>query len=356
MIFSSAENRSALFELHKEECEHVIRKLVSLPAKSVKVELGGTGFSGAIIFRVALDDDLYALRRWPSPTLPQQRILGLHRYLQHLKERNLPVAVPVSVPNSLPGRQCNRSLINFNGHYWQLEPWLPGEPKHGDEISDTELHEAMQTLARLHLASSDYVTSSSRNDWFSVKTAAPPTVQERISLIDSWNCEKLQLCERAIETAPSEIRDVCRSILNYFVQRATPLRDSLCQKSNQVVTLFPCWRDLWSEHVLFTNDKVTGLIDPNATRCDHVATDLSRLLGSYLGDDKRRWQVALESYQEVRPLTELDHELIHLFDKTSVLLSGMTWIHRWQSKAISADQFDKILDRLRLIKQRLQKL
>ncbi len=354
MIFSGAENRSALFELHKEECNQVIRKLVSTPAKSMDVELGGTGFSGAIIFRVALDDELYALRRWPSPTLPQQRILELHRYLQHLKNHNLPVAVPVSI--SVPGQQFNRSLVKFNGHFWQLEPWLPGEPKHGDEVSNAELRDAMQTLARLHFASSEYVANSSRQNWFSVKTAIPPTVHERISLIESWDFEKLQRCERAIETAPSEIRNVCYSVLSHFVQHASPLRDSLSQKSHQAVPLFPCWRDLWSEHVLFTNGKVTGLIDPNATRCDHVATDLSRLLGSYLGDDKERWQVALESYQEVRPLTQLDHELIHLFDKTSVLLSGMTWIHRWQSSAISADQLDNVLARLRLIESRLQKL
>ncbi len=350
MSFESEKNQSEQFELHEDVCNRVVQCFLPGSANSLQIELGGAGFSGALVYRVSTINDVYALRRWPRPTLPEARIIELHRFLQHLKDFGLSVAVPLIAP------QSNRSVLQLNGHLWQIEPWLPGQVRQGEELSEVELRSMMQTVAKLHLASSRYVATPSGMDWFTTSTSSPRTINERLTLIENWTYEKLQSSKRVIESAPHEFRDVCCAVLSYFTQHAAPLRESLRKHSRQAVTLFPCWRDLWSEHVLFTDEGVSGLIDPNATRTDHVATDLSRLLGSFFGDDKQHWWTALDAYQQVRPLSQFDYELIDLFDRTSVLLSGLTWVQRWQNNQLPTDRIDEVLSRLRRIEQRMQNL
>lgn len=48
-----------------------------------------SGLSGAAIWRVTSPRGDYALRRWPSPSLPVVRILGLHRLLHELADQGL---------------------------------------------------------------------------------------------------------------------------------------------------------------------------------------------------------------------------------------------------------------------------
>ena len=67
------------------------------------------------------------------------------------------------------------------------------------------------------------------------------------------------------------------------------------------VPVQPCLRDVWHDHVLFVDDAVSGIVDPAAARTDTVAADISRLVGSLVGDDPRGWTVALAAYQSVRP-------------------------------------------------------
>ena len=61
--------------------------------------------------------------------------------------------------------------------------------------------------------------------------------------------------------------------------------------------------DLWHDHILFTGNAVTGLIDFGSVKEDHVAVDLARLLGSMIGDDAAIWEVGLSAYQRIQPLS-----------------------------------------------------
>ncbi len=107
---------------------------------------------------------------------------------------------------------------------------------------------------------------------------------------------------------------------------AATVRDELRKAVEVPVALQPCIRDLWHDHVLFTGDEVTGIVDYGALRIDSVAADLARLLGSLVEDDRDAWGVGLAAYQSVRPLAAHESMLLYAYDRANVLLSGLHWL------------------------------
>ena len=92
--------------------------------------------------------------------------------------------------------------------------------------------------------------------------------------------------------------------------------------------LQPCLCDVWHDHLLFEDDRLTGLVDYGAVKTDHVAVDLARLLGSLIEDDAANWQRGLTAYRAVRPLSPAEEELARDLDVTGVVLGVATWL-RW---------------------------
>jgi homoserine kinase type II len=105
--------------------------------------------------------------------------------------------------------------------------------------------------------------------------------------------------------------------------RVAPLLESVAELR---VPLQPCIRDIWSAHVLFENDRVTGIVDFGAMRVESVAADVARLLGSLAGDDPAQWQVGLAAYEQVRKLSDDESRLVLAFDRSTVLLGGLQWL------------------------------
>src|SRR4029079_8505162 len=73
--------------------------------------------------------------------------------------------------------------------------------------------------------------------------------------------------------------------------------------SNIPLPVQPCIRDIWHDHVLFTGNDVTGIIDFGAMDVDTPATDVARLLGSLVGDDEPGWSAGVSAYSANRPLS-----------------------------------------------------
>jgi Ser/Thr protein kinase RdoA (MazF antagonist) len=280
------------------------------------------GFSGATVFRLACRDGTFALRGWP-PSAEPARIRGLHRLLRHVAAHGVPVAVPLS-------DHRGETLLGHADRYWQIEPWLPGRADFRASPTDARLAAAMTTLAAFHNAAASFTPSPEEAEWFGGPAfGVPPTIAERRArMIRSVLGGELNIpAIRTPAAGADEFADLAARALRGFRRVGDTVLRDLRAFETVPVPLLPCLRDVWHDHVLFTGDAVTGLIDPAACRRDTVATDLSRLLGSLLGDNPPRWDFAIAQYVR-RPLTPDEAALIPVLDRTGVLLSAATWLRR----------------------------
>lgn len=333
-------------------CQHVLSRFAPrvIPVR-VEPLVSRGGFSGAAIWRVVTQQGDFALRCWPAPGLPRARILGLHRLLTDLRETGLSfISVPVLANDG-------KSLVADWNHDWQLEPWMPGTADFHDNPSEARLRSAMAAMAQWHLAASRFVPAEDAAPWFhSTGEAESPTVMDRLKILQTATGEMHRVDQRIALVQNQSLRELTTRVLQLFrLGRANAMRELELVRGVRV-RLQPCLRDVWHDHVLFESDRVTGLIDPSACRTESVACDLSRLIGSLVGDDSTKWEVAIEEYHRWRPLTSDERALTTVFDRTGVLLSGWTWLNWICLERRSFPDPDAVEKRLKEILDRMKQL
>jgi homoserine kinase type II len=310
------------------------------------------GFSGALIFRAEAAAGTYCLRGWPVGALPEARLVGLHRLLEFVQRQSgVPVAVPVAAVDG-------GTLVGERGRLWQLEPWLPGEADYWQRPSQEKLQNAMRVLADWHRTAFAFRCTDAESRWFAQRAqASSPAVAERLELVRRWQSGRLEQLKQKITVArtPFDVETIARMTL-LFAQAGPFVQRGLESALSYRVPLNPCLRDIWHDHVLFSGDAVTGLIDPSACRAENRATDLARLLGSLVGDDRELWSMAIEEFARHIPLSTNELRLIEVLDQSSVLLSGMTWLDRIFLQQTTIDQPHRVAERLQSNLCRLETL
>lgn len=312
---------------------------------------GSRGFSGAEI--VKLDGGLrrFCLRRWPPERPGDDRIRGLHRLLRDVADRGVTqVAVPVAAEDG-------STLVISQGELWQLEPWMPGIADYWQRPGEARLRSAMAVLAAWHRAAATFAPKPAEARWFASRADAPsPAVLERLQLIEQWQRGGLRDLQQMMADDASPFRESGEQILRLFRLVAPKVAGQLKTAASLGVRLQPCLRDVWHDHVLFTGTEVTGLIDASACRSDAVATDLARLIGSLVGDDRRAWQFALEQYQTHRELSLHELGLVEVLDQSAVALGGLTWLERVYRQGLHHDRQTQVLQRVARLLERLDHL
>jgi Ser/Thr protein kinase RdoA (MazF antagonist) len=319
------------------------------PTRAVPI---ASGFSGARIWKLETPVGPFALRATSKAAIDISRLAGLHRLIAHVRDRGVDqVAVPEC---TLEGT----TIVERGGFLWQLEPWMPGVADFSRNPHSERLAAAAVCLGRWHQAAADFEPQDSEVEWFySTRSATAPGLVERLREIGRWNraaCDELKL--RLDAACWQEFADLGRALLERFVKLAPQITSRIKLGLETGVRLQPCLRDIWHDHVLFSGDDVTGLIDPNAARSECVAADLARLLGSLVGDDRPAWDAGLASYQQVRPLTLNELALVELYDQSAVLLSGMTWLDWHCLQGREFERREVVLERLRALVARLEVL
>src|SRR5579872_2711212 len=313
---------------------------------------GACGFSGAVVFQVDVPAGPCCLRGMPAENVNCQRLSGLHRLIAHIRAQGVKeVAVPIAAGDGT-------THFASEGRIWQLEPWMPGAADFAMRPSRSRLIAAVTSLARWHRAAASFEPSEAERAWFfQSNSERSPGLAERFREIGRWNNTALDLVRANLNASSwKELAELARHILDRFVRAAPRIAARMQLGLASRVPLQPCLRDVWHDHILFMGDEVTGLIDAHAARSDSVATDLARLLGSLVGDDREAREAAIDAYRQIRPLTLEELALVELFDQSGVLLSGMTWLD-WQClEGRTFENREKVLARLAEIVSRLDRV
>ena len=279
------------------------------------VELGNAGgFSGARIWRVGFRKESYALRRWPGEHPNRARLSFIHTMQTHLVRSGIG-CVPRLLPNT-EGKTC----VRHDDTFWELSRWMPGEPSFHSQPNEAKLVAAMETLAAMHSASEELT------HWCSIGVS--PGWRMRSELAESSTPRQLAELATMIDDSIPQLTEICRIVISNSVRLLNACRMQVHDLGLPTTKRFPCLRDIWHDHVLFTGDEVTGIIDFGATQIESPAGDIARLLGSFVGDDRRAWDFALRAYQSKRQLSPVELAMIPALNIANVTFSGVNWV-RW---------------------------
>ena len=252
------------------------------------------GFSGAVIWRVAFNQRGFCLRRWPQVHPTADGLLAIHGLLRYLG-----AAGSKDVPVPLLTRSGS-SFVVSEDHLWELTPWMPGEASFSRDPTPEKLAAAMRALARLHLHAEQYGCHDHGE-----RFALSPGLQERTGRLRHIRAGGLDELWRAVRAAqPSDLREIACEMLEGISHAADQVWQRLQQVAEAPLPMQWCLRDVRHDHILFTGDAVTGVVDFGAAAVDSVAGDLARLLGSMVNDDPEGWVQGVDAYESCRPLSK----------------------------------------------------
>jgi Ser/Thr protein kinase RdoA (MazF antagonist) len=301
-----------------------------LPLESIRLVeplANAGGWSGSSLWRVHADDRSalgagfatsprpYCLRRWPVGTDPE-RLTFIHKVLTHVAASGIDF-----VPKPIPTRSVSEAgSVRQDGCLWDLSPWLPGTADYHAHPTRERLAAAMRALARFHEVAANFPRETA-------SLGPAPAAIERLQQVRLLLSGDFDLIAAAVHAGLDAVLDLRASrVLALTRDRLSPLLAPLELASTLAIPLSPAIRDIHHDHVLFTGDKVTGLIDFGALRIDTPLADVARLVGSLVADDNQAREFALAAYAKLRPLADQDRRLIDLLDQSGLVLGGLNWL------------------------------
>jgi homoserine kinase type II len=293
---------------------HTVLSAYRLDANSLpQIEpLGNAGgWSGSRLWRLkdAAGREL-CLRRWSLEHPTRDRLRLIHSVLSGMAFELPIVAFPLRTA-------AGGTFVEHEGHLWELTHWLPGKADFHVRPTRPRLRNAMSALAKFHELAARYQR----------QVGLAPTIDDCRRRMKTLRVKGWALIEQSILTLLGNALDDRRQRLFHLAQQAFA-RPQLVERLAAVSEVFvqPAIRDIHHDHLLFTGDDVTGIVDFGAMRIDTPLTDIARLIGSLVGDDFNARQFACDAYGELRPLTETDRLLIDLLDEIGLGFAALNWL------------------------------
>ncbi|WP_428304283.1 phosphotransferase enzyme family protein [Lacipirellula sp.] len=288
----------------------------------------GSSFSGAGLWRVEHGGQVYVLRRWPPAAGKGCHINRITWLQRHLAEAGLPVATPLQLledPESLLFSITSKVSGEREISTWTLTSWLPGVADYWTYPRPAKLKAALRTLADIHLAATSFNIADAHGK---LRVARSPALSRRADRLATLQAGDLAELKSPVTRAPASLtRELAFHALAH-AERALPrLGHESHRWRDEPLPLQWVLRDVWHDHLLFTEDRVTGVLDFGAAAVDSPAGDVARLLGSLVGDDEAAWQLGLDAYASRRQLAPDELAAARFFDASGTLLSAMNWVH-----------------------------
>lgn len=267
----------------------------------------GMGFSGARIWKVQLGTDYFCLRCWGTTRLTREQLLWQHRVLLNARVCSF---VPIPV-RTLQGE----TLVSEAGTEWEMTPWMPGVADFNERPSLDRLRSALAAVQEFHQATGGGARVTGHSE-----TAAQRALQiERLA--QRWP----ELSARLKSSVNSEDYELIVKA-NHHVEHLLPqARSFVLADGGRPHQLQPVIRDLWHDHLLFTDEKLTGLVDYGAMQMDRVECDWARCLGSLRMQGFIPWQDARDVMNALPGLPHLDWALINWLHLTGTILGWLNW-------------------------------
>lgn len=285
------------------------------------------GFSGARLWRLQTPLGELCLRRWPKST-SHKRISFIQLIVSRAHQAGCEF-----VPRAILSKS-KQSWVRCDGAVYELTYWMPGDaalsPTATASFNDTKKSQSL-AAASLRSLAKFHVAAASLDDV--VDTGISRGLQNRIELTERLLHGELDELESRSCSEAASLSNPYSQKLQTILQLAKPRivqLPKLLQPARQMqFSLQPCIRDVWYDHVLFEDERVTGLIDFGALQANEtVACDIARLLTSVEGHVHDTWNVGVAAYEEVRQLTANEKDALALFRQSTIALSGLSWA-RW---------------------------
>jgi Ser/Thr protein kinase RdoA (MazF antagonist) len=327
--------------------ESIVAVLDHYPADCAPLQLwwhDSSGFSAGKIWRLSTERGFLCLRQWPLEHPAEERLQFIHAVLWHAAQRGFDLfPLPIETNDQT-------SYVQHAGHFWQLEPWLAGEPLTSGQAEKTAIAQALETLARFHRAVADFPISDA-------SPGLPRGIVDRVQRLARLREGGLDALQQSLSRSYfPEAYDLGQQLLANFQTLAPAVHSKVVLRQPRAVPLQPCIRDIWREHALFEDGKVTGIIDFGATRVDSVAIDLARLLGSLTLGDPLLWRWGLAAYRQIRDVSSDEIHLAEDYDQLAVLLGGLQWLEWVFVDRIDFPNRSAVLMRMREHLNRMQSL
>jgi len=319
------------------------------PRPVVLEPLAGAGFSGATVILVRCPDTGAA---WVLKSIARRddapRVAWIHSLMRHLRASGL-----VEVPEVAVTTTGASLVVGPDAGAWELVAFVAGTPAARPTLPQASA--AAACLARIHRAAATLPGATPqrrvpaaevrRVEQAAALLAAPWSgrIGRRSTATIGWHDEVVLRLDRA--AAVFSEADGARALARVAARRPTPMRV-------QAVL-----RDVGCEHVLYRKPAapdVAGVIDFHAAAIDTPATDLARLLGSWLpARDHDRRAAALAAYEALRPLEADERAAVPWLQATGVIFGLDNWF-RWTlgegrdfaDPAAVIARIDALLDRL----------
>ena len=304
------------------------------------------GFSGAVIWRLSLHGKYFCLRRWPRAHPTIDGLLAIHGLLQHVAAAGYRVA-----PEPMPTLTGDTFFVNED-HLWELTPWMPGVADFGGNPSPVRLTAAMQALADFHQAAGTFAFRGA-----AAHIGPSAGLRDRLTLLSALQQGGLPNFRKATRSAEdSDLRELAFELLENIGSSLDRVVILLKQVVDAPLALQWVLRDVRHNHLLFTGDRVTGLLDFGAVAVDSVACDVARLLGSMINDNTEIWEAGIQAYEGMHKLSLDEHRAIAAFDEGGTLCSAANWIRWLFVEGRSFPQIHALHEQLVWLRNRLQQM